>query len=77
MRFVEGYLDPSSVIRVGRDLDKTFRLYGTIRSFKGSAYYGKVFDRNFDVGVEFVPQKLKDGAVMTTCRFSGECGGVQ
>ncbi|NLP01429.1 MAG: hypothetical protein GX089_02960 [Fibrobacter sp.] len=62
MRFVEGYLDPSSVIRVrGRDLDKTFRLYGTIRSFKGSAYYGKVFDRNFDVGVEFVPQKLKDG----------------
>jgi len=62
MRFVEGYLDPVSVVKVrGRDLDKTFRLYGLIRSFKGAAYYGKVFDRNFDVGVEFVPQKLKDG----------------
>lgn len=56
LRFVEGYLDPSSLIKVrGRDLDKTFRVYGTIRSYKGAAYYGRVFDRNFDVGVEFIP----------------------
>ena len=58
MRFVEGYLEPSSRIKVrGRDLDKTFRIYGTIRSYKGSAYYGREFNRNFDVGVEFAPQK--------------------
>jgi hypothetical protein len=58
MRFVEGYLDLSSMIKVrGRHLDKTFRVYGTILSYKGAAYYGRVFDRNFDVGVEFNPQK--------------------
>lgn len=58
MRFVEGYLDLSSGVRLrGRDLDKTFRVYGALRSYKGAAYYGRVFDRNFDVGVEFFPQK--------------------
>ena len=62
MRFVEAYIDPTSLVKVrGRDLDKNFRLYGIIRSYKGAAYYGKVFDRNFDVGVEFVPQQIKNG----------------
>ena len=63
LRFVEGYLDLSSRIRVrGRDLDKTFRIYGAIRSYKGAVYYGRVFDRNFNVGVEFNPLKPKKNA---------------
>ncbi|MBN1758163.1 MAG: hypothetical protein JW863_07595, partial [Chitinispirillaceae bacterium] len=63
LRFVEGYLDLSSHIRVrGRDLDKTFRIYGAIRSYKGAVYYGRVFDRNFNVGVEFNPQKPEKNA---------------
>ncbi len=58
IRFLEAYLDPGSVLKVrGRYLDNTFRLYGTIRSYKGAVYYGRVFNRNFDVGVEFIPQK--------------------
>lgn len=58
MRFIEGYLDLSSIVRLrGRDMDKSFRVLGSIRSFKGTAYYGRAFDRNFDVGVEFNPQK--------------------
>ena len=58
MRFLEAYLDPSSLLKVrGRDIDKSFRLNGTIRSFKGAVYYGRAFDRNVDIGVEFNPQK--------------------
>lgn len=58
LRFVEGYLDLSSIVKLsGRDQDKTFRVDGIIRSYKGAAYYGRVFDRYFDVGVEFNPVK--------------------
>jgi hypothetical protein len=61
LRFLEGYLDPTSIVQVrGRDLDSDFRLYGLIRSYRGTLYYGKMFDRNFNVGVEFEPQKLKN-----------------
>jgi hypothetical protein len=60
MRFLEGYLDPTSILKVrGRDSDYTFRLHGQIRSFKGALYYGKTFDRNFDVGLDFVPIKFQ------------------
>jgi hypothetical protein len=60
LRFLEGYLDPTSVVKVrGRDLDYSFRLYGQIRSLKGALYYGKTFDRNFDVGLDFVPIKFQ------------------
>ena len=63
MRFLEAYLDPSSILKVrGRYLDNTFRLFGTIRSYKGAVYYGRVFDRNFDIGVEFIPQKPDKGS---------------
>jgi hypothetical protein len=59
MRFLEGYIDPTSIFKVrGRDIDNTFSLHGQIRSFKGALYYGKTFDRNFDAGLEFVPIKL-------------------
>lgn len=58
MRFLEGYLDPTSLVKVrGRDCEKTFSLHGQIRSFKGALYYGKTFDRNFEVGLDFVPVK--------------------
>jgi hypothetical protein len=61
MRFLEGYLDPTSIVKVrGRDMDYTFRLYGQIRSLKGALYYGKTFDRNFDVGLDFVPIKIRE-----------------
>jgi hypothetical protein len=60
LRFLEGYLDPTSIVKVrGRDLDYSFRIYGLIRSLKGALYYGKTFDRNFDVGVDFAPVKYK------------------
>ncbi len=60
LRFLEGYLDPTSIIKVrGRDLDYTFRLYGQIRSLKGALYYGRTFDRNFDVGLDFIPVKYQ------------------
>lgn len=60
LRFLEGYLDPTSIVKVrGRDLDYSFRIYGLIRSLKGALYYGKTFDRNFDVGVDFVPVKYQ------------------
>ncbi|HEX2956426.1 MAG TPA: hypothetical protein VHO70_06335 [Chitinispirillaceae bacterium] len=60
LRFLEGYIDPTSIVKIrGRDLDYSFRLYGTIRSLKGALYYGKTFDRNFDAGLDFVPIKLQ------------------
>jgi hypothetical protein len=56
--FLEGYLDPTSIVKVrGRDCEKSFSLHGQIRSFKGALYYGKTFDRNFEVGLDFVPIK--------------------
>jgi hypothetical protein len=62
MRFVEGYLDPVSLFSVrGRDLDKTFRLLGSLRSYRGSVFFGKVFERRFEAGLDFVPQPLAGG----------------
>ena len=57
MRFVECYVDPVSVFSLrGRKLDNTFKVLGAVRSTKGSAFFGRTFDRNFDVGLDFVPQ---------------------
>ncbi len=59
IRFVEGTLDQTSYVTVlGRDKDKTFRLLGGIKSSRGSVFFGKVFDRNFNVSVDFAPLKL-------------------
>lgn len=62
MRFLECYLDPSASMSVrGRDIDGTFKLLGSLRSYKGSAFYGRVFNRNFEVGVDFAPHKNVHG----------------
>lgn len=57
IRFVECTVDPISRVELrGRDLDKTFRILGSLRSYKGWVYFGRIFDRRFEVGVDFVPQ---------------------
>lgn len=63
IRFVEAYLEPgATLVQIrGRDMDKTFRIHGTMQSFKGEVFYGKTFDRNFEAGVEFDPVPLPDG----------------
>jgi hypothetical protein len=62
IRFVEAYIDPTSRISLrGREEDNTFRILGSIRSFKGSVYFGKLFDRRFEVGLDFAPQLLPRG----------------
>lgn len=59
IRFVEAYLDPiSKVSLLGRDLDGSFRIEGLLRSYKGSAFFGRTFDRRFTIGLDFVPQPL-------------------
>jgi len=62
MRFVECYINPSSVLSLrGRALDNSFKLLGALRSNTGSVFFGKTFDRNVDVGLDFVPQPLGQG----------------
>ncbi len=57
MRVVEAFVDPNGEINIrGRDKDKTFRLHGGLRSYRGAVYYGRRFDRNVQVGVDFVPE---------------------
>lgn len=59
VRMLEAYVDQgTSELRLrGSTRDQTFRLYGLIKSYHGAVYYGKTFDRNFEGGLEFVPQK--------------------
>jgi hypothetical protein len=62
VRIVEGFLDPTTTIQVrGRDMDKSFRILGSLRSYKGSAFLGRIFDRRFEVGLDFVPERLPQG----------------
>lgn len=59
LRFVECTLDPSAYMTIkGRDRDGTYRLLGSLRSYKGSVFYGKNFDRNFRLGLDFSPEKI-------------------
>jgi hypothetical protein len=59
LRFVEAHLEPGSEVRVrGRLVDNTFKLFGSIRSNRGEVFYGKVFDRNFEIGCDFEPVQL-------------------
>ncbi|MBN1983418.1 MAG: hypothetical protein JW795_17915, partial [Chitinivibrionales bacterium] len=61
LRFTECYLDPSSYLRIrGCRVKNTFRLYGNLRSYRGYAFYGRTFDRNFEAGLDFIPQKVND-----------------
>jgi hypothetical protein len=62
MRFVECYIDPTSVLSMrGRDLDHSFKILGALRSNSGSVFFARTFDRNVDVGLDFVPQPLGAG----------------
>jgi hypothetical protein len=59
MRLAECYLDPVSQLSLrGRDMNKTFKISGSLRSSKGSIFYGRNFDRNLDIGLDFVPKPL-------------------
>jgi hypothetical protein len=59
VRLVECYLDPVSFLSLrGRDKDATFKILGSIRSTKGTVYFRRTFDRNFDAGLDFIPKPL-------------------
>lgn len=61
IKMVECILDPSMSIGVrGRDQDGDFRIVGGIRSYKGFLFYGKMFDQNFEMGLDFSSGKTKD-----------------
>jgi hypothetical protein len=62
MRLVECYFDPVSLLSMrGRDNDATFKILGNLRSSTGSVFYGRTFDRNVDIGLDFVPQPQSGG----------------
>lgn len=61
IKMVECILDPSMSIGVrGRDQDGDFRIVGGIRSYKGFLFYGKMFDQNFEMGLDFSSGKTED-----------------
>jgi hypothetical protein len=62
IRFCELTLDQGGEVRMrGRMVDNTFKLHGNARSYRGAVYFGKVFDRNIDAGVEFTPEPMING----------------
>jgi hypothetical protein len=63
VRLLDATIDEgSSELRIrGRSNDNTFKLSGIIKSYHGSVYFGKTFNRNFEAGLEFVPQKKTSG----------------
>jgi len=42
-------------------LDNSFKVLGSLRSNTGSVFFARTFDRNVDVGLDFVPQPLGPG----------------
>jgi hypothetical protein len=63
IRFLEAYLDQgSSELHLrGCSNENTLKITGIIKSYHGAVYYGKTFDRNFEAGLEFIPQKRGRG----------------
>ncbi|MBD3346035.1 MAG: hypothetical protein GF401_13310 [Chitinivibrionales bacterium] len=62
MRFCNLVVDQNSVISPrGKIDDGSFRIYGSATSHRGDVFFGKTFNRNIDVGVEFAPQKTGNG----------------
>jgi hypothetical protein len=62
LRMVECYLDPISTLMLrGREKDNTFKISGALRSYKGSVFFRKVFDLDFEAGLDFIPQPLSHG----------------
>jgi hypothetical protein len=61
MRLVELSIDPVSVLSLrGRVTDNTFSLLNSLRSTKGSIFFGRIFNRNVDIGLDFVPERIPD-----------------
>ena len=59
MRLLEAYVDPVSVLSMrGRVLSNSFRLLNFLRSSKGWVFFGRTFDRNVEIGLDFVPELL-------------------
>ncbi|MDD5673339.1 MAG: hypothetical protein PHC61_04195 [Chitinivibrionales bacterium] len=59
IHFFQAYADPLSILSVrGTVADKSLRVEGSLRSTRGSVYYGRIFDRNVEVGLDFVPVPL-------------------
>jgi hypothetical protein len=59
MRLLEAYIDPVSELSMrGRVLDNRFRLLKSLRSSKGWVFFGRTFDRNVEIGLDFVPELL-------------------
>jgi hypothetical protein len=62
VRFLDAYIDQgTSVLHLcGCDDENTLKISGMIKAYHGAVYYGKIFDRNFEAGLEFIPQKKTD-----------------
>jgi hypothetical protein len=45
----------------GNDANGTLRITGQLRSFSGFMFFGRMFDRNFEIGLDFHPELLPDG----------------
>ena len=62
LRIIECTIDPSGTVGVrGNDADGTFRVVGRLRSNSGYMFYGRMFDRNFEIGLDFQPEPLQGG----------------
>jgi len=62
LRLVECYIDPNSTLSIrGREKEHTLKLLGALRSSKGSVFFRKVFELNFEAGLDFTPQPLMSG----------------
>ncbi len=60
LRLIEANIDPSYTIGVrGRAQDGDFRVTGGIRAYKGFLFYGKLFDQNFELGLDFSSGKVQ------------------
>jgi|GEM_PF-2417442 len=62
IRIIECVLDPSGTIGVrGNDADGTFKVVGSLRSYNGYIFYGRMFDQNLEIGLDFQPELLPNG----------------
>lgn len=62
IRIIECNIDPSGTVGVrGNDADGTFKVVGRLRSHSGYMFYGRMFDQNFEIGLDFQPELLPNG----------------
>jgi len=62
IRIIECTIDPSGTIGVrGNDPDGTFKVVGQLRSYSGYMFYGRMFDKNLEIGLDFQPEPMPGG----------------